>query len=240
MFKMLFKVRHFTFILVAVVFIIYGNHFEDFSKLKEDIKIYPTPDLKYFSLGYTNAVANSLWLNFLQNPDYCETPEQAKAYNAGTNLEEILEYDIPPSRCHKGWVYQTLNTITELDPKFYPAYVNGATMLAVAVDDRYGSKEIFDKGLKQFPNDWVLNYRAFYLYIYELQDPPKAAELLMTAYKNGGPDFLPSLAARLYNRIGQAVLGKAILEEFIQNQPDSSYLERAKERLKEIQKSLQQ
>jgi hypothetical protein len=71
-----------------------------------------------------------------------------------------------------------------------------------------------------------------------MQKPGRAADLLLAAYKNGGPDFIPTLVTRLYSKVGRAMLGYTTLKEFIENNPDSPVIERAKKRLEEIKKDL--
>lgn len=183
-------------------------------------------------------MADLFWLSTIQNMGYCENGDEPSAYNPGANLEEILNVELKPSRCDRGWVFQMMDFITDLSPKFEPVYEIGATVLSVVVDDREGAKIIFDKGLEHFPNNWILNYRAAYHYMFDLQKPGRAADLLMAAYQNGGPDYLPTLATRLYSKVGRAMLGYTTLKGFIENNPDSPHIERAKERLEQLKKDL--
>jgi hypothetical protein len=200
--------------------------------------VYPIPETKNLTFGHINSVSDSMWIRFLQNDDFCENYENEKSSNEGYNLDAILAYKMKKSRCHLGWTFQILDFITDLSPKFREAYLIGGTALTIGVDDREGARLIFEKGLKQFPNDWVINYRASYVYLFELQQPARAAELLIQAYKNGGPQFLAVLAARLYTKEGKAIVGKAILEQFLKEHPDSETSQHARKRLKEIEKEL--
>jgi hypothetical protein len=223
-------------IFLSIVFIILGNGFQ--VERKSDFKIYPLKTLRYLHFGHKNSIADFFWLETVQNMDYCENSGQVTS-NPGVGVDAVLSAVIKPSRCDRGWVFQMMDFITDLSPKFEEVYEIGATVLSVVVDDRAGAKIIFDKGLEQFPSNWVLNYRAAYHYLFDLQKPGKAADLLMAAYKNGGPDFLPTLASRLYSRVGRATLGVTTLEEFIHNYPDSPNIGRAKQRLNELKKELQ-
>jgi len=221
---------------LASLFIILGNSFPVGQRL--DFRVYPIKSIQFFHFGHKNTMADTFWLNTIQNMGYCEQGNLPSSYNAGGNLDEILTIDLTPSRCHKGWVFQMMDFITDLSPRFEAVYEIGATVLSVVVDDREGAKIIFDKGLEQYPNNWILNYRAAYHYLFDLQKPGRAADLLLAAYKNGGPDYLPTLASRLFSKVGRAMLGVTTLEEFIQNNPDSPSLERAKKRLSELKKDL--
>lgn len=195
--------------------------------------------MKYFHFGHNNTMADLFWINVIQNMDFCENENAPKAYNPGKNVDDILKTQMKPSRCDKGWVFQMMDFITDLSPKFSMVYRVGATSLSVLVDDRAGAKIIFDKGLAQFPNDWTINYNAAYHYLLELQNPERAAELLTVAYKNGGPDFLPTLASRLWSKMGRSMLGYTTLKDFVESNPDSPDIERARIRLKELEKELQ-
>jgi hypothetical protein len=222
---------------LSIILIILGNGFQ--IQHKPNFKVYPTKELQYFNFGHKNSMADIFWLNTIQNMDYCENVSAPVAYNPGMGVEEVLHSNLQPSRCDKGWVFQMMDFVTDLSPKFEEVYVTGATTLSVVVDDREGAKIIFDKGLEQFPNNWILNYRAAYHYLFDLQKPGRAGDLLMQAYRNGGPDFLPTLASRLYSKVGRAMLGYTTLKHFIEDNPDSPAVKRAKIRLEELKKELQ-
>jgi hypothetical protein len=131
-----------------------------------------------------------------------------------------------------------LDRITDYSPKFRIAYSMGATTLSVLVDDIEGASRLFEKALLVFPNDWVIQYRAAYHFLSEVHDLDRAAELLLLVGKNGGPAWAPSLAARLYSRAGQALLGKQVLLELLETYNDGPAADRLRERLAEIQKVL--
>ncbi|MES2768691.1 MAG: hypothetical protein V4596_06045 [Bdellovibrionota bacterium] len=223
-------------IFLGIIFIIIGNGFQ--VERKAGFKIYPIKIVQSFHFGHKNTMADTFWLNTIQNMDYCENENMERSYNPGIGVDEALSAKLKPSRCHKGWVFQMMDFITDISPRFEAVYEVGATVLSVVVDDREGAKIIYDKGLEQFPNNWILNYRASYHYLMELQKPGRAADLLMAAYKNGGPDFLPTLASRLWSRVGRATLGYTTLKSFIENNPDSPHISRAKTRLEELKKEL--
>lgn len=222
----------FLFVLLTAAFYL---RTEDYKST--DLKVYPYEESKYFALGYKDTVADVIWLKVLQNIDYCEG-DRAISVNQNSQVSKILDEKQKPSRCDQGWVYQWINFASDLAPRFQTLYPTGGTALSVLVDDREGAKKIFDKGLSFYPDDWVLNYRAGYHYLYEMQDPKQAANLLMMSYKNGGPAFLPALAAQLYTRIGQAAFSKMVLEQVIDEHPDSEASDRIRLRLKEANEAL--
>lgn len=208
-------------------------------------KLTPPENLKYFTFGYDESMADSLWIRVIQNIDFCEagkqrppTPEQEKKQAEKTPVGDIfaeIEANRTQPRCELGWVYQMLDRITDLSPRFLMAYTMGATTLSVVVDDPLGASRLYDKGLKQFPHNWSLAYRAAYHALYEMKDFKKAADLLYLAGQNGAPLWVQSLASRLYERTGQLLLGRMVLIDLLKrSQGDPALEEKAMERLKHL------
>lgn len=202
---------------------------------QEDIKVYPDPYSRYFTLGYGEALADSVFIKLLLNMDYCENEKPQDRLSTGLNLDNILETQLPPSLCHLGWAYQWTDFLTELAPEFKTPYALFGTSLSVLVEDREGARRIFEKGLLKFPKDWTLNYRASYHYLYEVQDADRAAHLMLTAAQNGGPAYLVGLASQLYTRLGQKAFARSFLESFIEENPEIEESEHLQRRLQQIQ-----
>lgn len=207
----------------------------------------PPEKIKYFTFGYNDMMASVLWLRLVQNFDYCEGGKFTEAdYVTPTKptgkerLTGILERKLGPSKCHLGWVYSMLEVISEIQPRFQLVYDTGATFLSVAVDDREGARRIFEKGILVYPNDWQLLFRAAYHYVWEIQNPGRAAELYLRAGNNGAPQWVVSFAGALYTRVGQAHIAKIILEDAIKKNPDGRFSPRIKERLDEVNQILKE
>lgn len=198
-------------------------------------KLFPLKGMEPFSLGYNEIGSDILWLRLIQDFHYCENSNLPKSYNSGKGLSNALETPVSPSRCHLGWVYHMLDSITDLAPRFRQAYRYGATGLAIGVDDREGARRIYEKGLARFPDYWQLAFEASYLYLFEIKEPARAADLLLQANRYGGPPWLPLLAARLYNSDGQVALARSVLQAYLETNPDPVIQKRAYERLKEIE-----
>lgn len=199
-------------------------------------KIYPLKEQKRFSLGFNDIMADLYWLRVIQNIDYCENANYGrKSSNPGLGMDEILSANLRNSRCHKGWVYQMLNLVTDLAPKFRKVYRVGGELLSVAVDDREGARLIFDKGIKQFPAYWELLYSASYHYLFEYQNPEKAADLLIQAAENGGPFWFRQMAGTLYTKAGRFVMAEVTLRSYVENYEGKRGVEQAKKRLEELQ-----
>lgn len=200
----------------------------------------PPVALKDFTFGYNDFLASSLWIRLLQNFDYCETGKYeesdyvAPQQGVSNKIDAIIERKIKPSKCNKGWVYSMLDVMSDIQPRFHLAYDTGAMFLSVIVDDREGARLIFEKGLKVYPDDWRLNYHAAYHYLWEMQEPKRAAELFHKAGTSGAPEWAVALSAALYTKAGQAQIAKTILENALKNNPKGQDEARIKARLQEV------
>lgn len=191
--------------------------------------IAPPALLKHFTFGYTENFSDGLWIRVIQDIGYCEERPEA----------EIASNVRSDKSCDRGWVYQMLNAITELTPKFRIVYTMGATSLSVLVEDRAGAAALFERGIQNFPNDWSILYRASYHYLVEMGDPVRAADLLVRAGNNGAPVWVYSLAGKLYTTHGQALVAKTVLEDALEQHKDSRYALRLKSRLEVVNRVLQ-
>lgn len=233
---------HFVAIIALLVSSLFVQDLMPRSKHKKNY-LSPPPQIKYFTLGYNDLLASSLWIRLLQDIDYCEGGKVVSSDFVIPEITEdaptgVLQRKLKPSRCHKGWVYQMLHTISEVEPKFKLVYDPGATFLSIIVDDRDGARLIYEKGLKLYPEDWLLSFKAGYHYLWEIQDGARAAELLDQAGKKGAPPIVVALAAALYTRSGKAHLAKLILEDALAQKPTGIAAERIRIRLEQVNKIL--
>jgi hypothetical protein len=153
------------------------------------------PELKHFTFGYNEPIADFMWIRAIQDFDFCS--------------EKINESDCKA----QSWLYQMLHQITELSPNFRMPYATGGIALTVLINDYEGASKLFDKAVVAFPRDWQILSRAAYHAIYEEKNDLKAAKLLTLAADNGGPSWYYSLAGRLYAEGGKLELGEALLKE---------------------------
>lgn len=186
----------------------------------------PPPVFRHFHFGYNETMADVFWIRVVQDLSVCEKAiDSIAGSNAGV-------------KCDRGWVFQMLDIITDLAPRFKMPYYYGATTLSVLVNDAQGAKIIFDKGVRQMPDSWDVLYRAAYHYMIELGDKETAAKLLIQAGKNGAPPWVFSLAGRLYTDQGKADLAKSVLLEILKADPEGPAAESIKARLKKIDDQL--
>lgn len=215
-------------------------------KIEKKSFLSPPENLKYFTFGYNDVIASVLWIRLLQDFEYCEggkyqesdyvRPSEDKV----DGVDKVLDRKLHASKCNKGWVYSMLNSITDIQPRFKIAYDTGAVLLSVLVDDREGARLIYDKGLSLYPDDWEMNFRAAYHYLWEMQQPQKAALLFDKAAKLGGPPWIVALSAALFTRVGNAQFAKIILEDALAKRPTGPGAGRIKVRLDEVNKILRE
>ena len=132
-----------------------------------------------------------------------------------------------------------LDAVTLLAPKYRMAYLAGALSLSVLVEDYEGARVIFDRGVKEFPNDWMILYRASYHYLYDRQDFLEAAKLMERAAAAGAPSWLTLSAARLYSKSGRAEYAIQVLEQFKKSQTKEAVIKDIDHRIAELRKQLQ-
>lgn len=173
------------------------------------ILVPPPPHIEKMHFGFNEVMADSLWLSLIQHIDECELIYKA----AGIYTQK---------KCDRGWPFQTLNAITLLAPRFRMPFAAGAVSLSVLSSDVQGATIIFERAIKYFPHDWSILYRAAYHYMAEVKDKSRAAELLIAAAENGGPDWLPSLASKLYSEEGELALSLSTLISLRKGLPGDS------------------
>lgn len=180
--------------------------------------IAPPAGMERFVFGYQEVTADAMWIRSIQDFDYCDA-------------------QIAKNTCrNNSWLYLMLESITNLSPSFRIPYAAGALALTVIISDIEGATKIFDKGVKAFPNDWPIAYRAAYHYLYELKDKERAAELLRQAARNGAPPWLYSLSGRLYSESGEHELAESLLQEMVATNQDPEMIKRLREKIESFKK----
>ncbi len=185
----------------------------------------PPEVIKYFTFGYNDIYADLLWVRYIQNSDFCGYEYGLPVYDGKTRFS-----------CHKGWSYHMANAITELAPRFKRPYITSSVIMGIIMGDKEGARLILDKAVKQFPNDWDVFFHAGHHYLLELNQPSIAADLLLTAAKQGGPYWLYSLSAKLYSESGRINVAEQMMLKMIEDDPNSPFVKNYQKRLSEIRK----
>ncbi len=133
-----------------------------------------------FSMGHKKFFSSLLWIKTMIDSDI--------THYVGNDLQS--------------WMYLRFNTITELNPKFYDAYVYGGLYLSVIKDDDLGAQQIYLKGLGHFPDDIDLNFQYGFHAYKELEDVPEAIKHFERVLNSPKGEkryayFLPSLVSKL-------------------------------------------
>jgi tetratricopeptide (TPR) repeat protein len=184
----------------------------------------PTKEITSFHLGQKETLADALWIRVVQDMDVCGRSDVVEQPAAGHS--KLI--------CNNSWVYAMLDRVTDLAPQFRLPYVVGGSLLSILVNDVEGARKIFEKGLVVYPNDWLINYRAAYHYMYELKNYKRAGELYEKAAKNGAPPWVSSLAARMYTKAGQNEIALRVLTETLEADPESEAAPLLRRRIDEL------
>lgn len=186
---------------------------------------------KVLTFGHLPAAIDWLWIQTLADPEMSH---------------------VPPGR-HPS-IYYHLDLASDLDPAFYEAYYVGANLIAVVRDDGIGARDLLLKGegfrknqLPTYPlefrekywkNAWRVPMMLGYVYLFELDDLPRAAAAFGEAAKlTGAPDFLRKLDQRLRKPGGIYETGFRLLGFMIKTAQDQKLAERLQQRWNSLQVS---
>lgn len=143
-------------------------------------------------------------------------------------IQTLIESDVEHYKGddYKNWMFLRFSSIINLDENFLAVYQYGGQYLSIVKDDDMGAKEIFDRGLLIFPNDYLLNLNAAFHYHYELSEPYKALimyERLVKNYSNV-PPFVLSSIAKIRNSQGNLDDAKEMLIVMLEKYKNDSFM----------------
>jgi tetratricopeptide (TPR) repeat protein len=170
--------------------------------------------LKGFSLGFEGLIADWYWMRALQyiGNKLLNSPEQ------DIDLSDLRPLD-------PRLLYPYLDTATDLDPQFIPAYSYGAVVLP-AIDPQKAIA-ITEKGIANNPDEWKL-YHYLGFINWRLEQYDKAAE----AYERGAkipnaPPFMQLMAARMRTQGSSRETAREIYREMYEGAHDEQIRETA-------------
>lgn len=176
----------------------------------------PPRAVQYFAAGFRSQIATSIWLRSMGDLDYCE--------------QLINKRDC----VGKSWLFSMFDLATELDPPFEPVFYQvGGLALTVIISDYEGASIIFDKGVKQHPDYWKLNYAAAYHAHFEEKNYAKAGKLYSLAAQHGAPTWVGTLAGRMAVDGGDDQLADEILRSMIDMKIEEKYIKRLQQKIEE-------
>lgn len=158
-------------------------------------------------------------------------------------IQTLIESDLEHYKGNdkNNWMYLRFNTILDLDPNFLQAYQYGGQYLSIIKDDDLGAKDIYDRGLKVYPDDYFLNFNAGFHYLYELGDLVKGKELYSKImFHPRAPKNLATIVARIDAGNGDnEVALKLLIENFKLNQGNQQINQEFLKTLEESAEALQ-
>jgi hypothetical protein len=167
--------------------------------------------LQHSILGYTMFMADMMWIRVIQEIDY---------------MKHQFE--------NRGWVFRFLDAITTLDRRYKTVYRDGVVVLSVIIRDAEGAAYLYERGIKNYPNDWTIAYRAGYHYLHEVKNCKRAAELLNSAADHGAPGWIHALAGRLFAKSGQYALARSVLESGLKDAEGTNVAQEFRARLQQL------
>jgi len=203
--------------------------FEPVKRKASEPTLLPPNLIEHFTFGYSEPLADLLWLRAIQDFDFCGESFSAEARGQYQNQSTI---------CRRGWAATMLDAVTRIVPRYRIVYTRGALFLSVAVNEKEGAAELLERGIKVYPDEWTIYFHLGYHYSLEMNMPEKAAEAFRMAALKGSPNWVQLLAARLYSDSGKAELGIATLKEYYKDTPFEEWPVRAKERFHQLQSQL--
>jgi tetratricopeptide (TPR) repeat protein len=172
----------------------------------------PTPQyVKLVAIGYDMILADVLWLRSIQ------------AFGAHFTTDR----DYRP-------VYNLFDVITDLDPKFIPAYTFGQMVIGEEGKDFTRSLDLIDKGMLNNPRKYILPYWAGYVCVWDIGDYKRAKYYYGQAVKAPDcPDYVQRILSYIELRWGKYKIAyEKYIEDYLralaQNSDVISYLTRGR------------
>ncbi len=170
--------------------------------------------LKHFTAGMSNIVADLLWVETIQYT--------------------VREFHDPQRKFT--WLEHMCHAVTDLDPYFEGAYVNGGMFLSsIGADEK--ALKLLRKGFVRNPDSWEIPYEMVKVYVLNRRDLPESPAitthyLRMLAERHEYPEMYLSWARQIQeeNDIGDE--GRAIWEDVIANSKNKFVRELAEHSLR--------
>ncbi len=152
----------------------------------------------------------------------------------------LLNADINHVKNHEtSWLYYRFNLIADLDPTFYENYRHGGVYLSIIKDDIYGARDIFERGLKIFPNDFDLLYYNAFNYHFEIRDYEEsylALKKLKAAPGSSRVKILDKIIKQAIEKRSDNLLEVEFLQKELENTEDELIKDVLKKKIEKIKK----
>ena len=168
--------------------------------------------LRLAVLGYRQLAADVIWLQAVQHIGGKGASQQGNS-----------------------WTYHAVDVVTDLDPKFIPAYQATGVFLGVLVGHHDEAIAILTKGMRHNPEVWQLPFLAGYIAYYERCDAVAGSQFIQAAAQvPGAPAYLPKLAARMTMENGNSDAALEFLDRFSRSVSDERLREALTLRMNEV------
>lgn len=181
--------------------------------LKQDEALNFNEDfLRLSSFGQERLTSSLLWVLTLMESD----------------IEHYKKDDL------NSWMYLRFKTISYLDPYFYENYHYGGKYLSIVKDDLLGARDIYERGLKYYPQDFWLRFNNGFNYYFEMGKKEKGLHNYSVIENH--PDvskftpYLPTMLARMRAKRGQLQLAYDMLFQVYQNNGQEGVFKEKQER----------
>lgn len=156
--------------------------------------------LRPLALGYDNVLANLLWFRTISY--------------FGAHVETDRAYP---------WLEAMCDLVTDLDPRAFHAYQFAGLILPWEAKDPDAGIRLLEKGIREFPDSWVLHYYLGVVH-YLFEDDPETATrwLERGAALPEAPPMVARFAALLRTRHGGSETAIAVLEEMLRSTESES------------------
>ena len=134
------------------------------------------------------------------------------------------------------WSYRLIDLVTELDPRYYDAYLFAGMGLVHADADVERARNILDKGMRVFPASWELPFWAgFNYYLYRADDLTAGDYLWQAAHKPGAPTTFLGILVSTVTRAGIYERGIWALQGLMRTTHNTKVLQVYKKRIGRLQ-----
>lgn len=184
-------------------------------------------------------------LNFNENFLHLLSFGQERLLSSLFWVHTLLESDIKhyKKKDLNSWMYLRFKTISVLDPYFYENYHFGGKYLSIVKDDLLGARDIYERGLEFYPNDFWLRFNNGFNYYFEMEEKEPGVRNFSVIEKHPKvaqfAPYLPTMLARMRAERGEKKLAYDMLLEVYQNtDQESIFKERQKRRLYDLKAAI--
>ncbi len=173
--------------------------------------------LKYLAVEYDEAVADYFW------------------------MKVTLSYgrkDWRKIATDEDWLYllKLTDLVTDLNPYFFIPYYFAGVVFPWESKFKKEVIPLLEKGMRNLPDEWRIPFLIGFIYFYYLHNSKRAAYYIsLASEKEGSPEYLVKLAARLYYEAGEEENAVCFLREIIKSVKNPELKEELKRRIKALE-----